>query len=87
MALPDYQPGSFAANQPGLTPEEAKAEATRCFRCDSVYSCQQVHVQSGRGPRDGPEDRLPIGSTPSTRISPQLAGPAGDPGSTSGGRD
>lgn len=87
IALPDYQPGSFAANQPGLTPGEAKAEATRCFRCDSVYSCQQVHVQSGRGPRDGPEDRLPIGSTPSTRISPQLAGTAGDPGSTSGGRD
>ncbi|MGA3056749.1 MAG: FAD-dependent oxidoreductase [Candidatus Limnocylindrales bacterium] len=92
MALPDYQPGSFAATQPGLETAAAVAEATRCFRCDAVYRCEQVHVQSGRGPRDGGphggrDDRLPIGKSPSPSVSPKLAAPAGDPGSTSGGRD
>jgi NADH-quinone oxidoreductase subunit F len=92
MALPDYQPGSFVATQPGLEPAAAVAEATRCFRCDAVYRCEQVQVQSGRGPRDGGphggrDDRLPVGKSPSPSVSPKLAAPAGNPGSTSGGRD
>ncbi len=87
MALPDYKPGSFAATQPGLEPAAATAEATRCFRCDAVYRCAQVHVQSGRGPRDRPGDWTPIDTSPSPRVSPTLAAPAGSSGSTSGGRD
>jgi NADPH-dependent glutamate synthase beta subunit-like oxidoreductase/Pyruvate/2-oxoacid:ferredoxin oxidoreductase delta subunit len=87
MALPDYKPGSFAATQPGLEPAAATAEATRCFRCDAVYRCAQVHVQSGRGPRDRPGDWPPIYTSPSPRVSPTLAAPAGSSGSTSGGRD
>jgi NADPH-dependent glutamate synthase beta subunit-like oxidoreductase/Pyruvate/2-oxoacid:ferredoxin oxidoreductase delta subunit len=87
MALPDYKPGSFAATQPGLEPAAATAEATRCFRCDAVYRCAQVHVQSGRGPRDRPGDWPPIDTSPSPRVSPTLAAPAGSSGSTSGGRD
>ena len=87
MELPVYQPGSFAATQPSLDPATARAEAGRCFRCDAVYRCEQVHVQSGRGPRDGPEHRPPIDASPSPLISPQSAASAGNPGSTSGGRD
>jgi NADPH-dependent glutamate synthase beta subunit-like oxidoreductase/NAD-dependent dihydropyrimidine dehydrogenase PreA subunit len=45
----DYIPGSFAATQPGFTPEAATAEASRCFRCDAVYSCSAVSVVAGRG--------------------------------------
>jgi hypothetical protein len=87
MALPEYQPGSFAATQPGLEPATARTEAARCFRCDAVYRCEQVHVQSGRGPRDGPEHRPPIDPSPSSIVSPQSAFSADRPGTTSGGRD
>jgi NADPH-dependent glutamate synthase beta subunit-like oxidoreductase/NAD-dependent dihydropyrimidine dehydrogenase PreA subunit len=86
MELPVYQPGSFAATQPSLDPATAKAEASRCFRCDAVYRCAQVHVQSGRGPRDGPgapaSQQLPA---PSGR--PNLAESASTPRSITGGRD
>ncbi|HEX7612040.1 MAG TPA: FAD-dependent oxidoreductase [Candidatus Limnocylindrales bacterium] len=86
MELPAYQPGSFAATQPSLDPATARTEASRCFRCDAVYRCQQVHVQSGRGPRDGPgapaSQQLPA---PSGR--PNLAGSASNPRSITGGRD
>jgi len=57
MEIPPYQPGSFVATQPSLAPAAATAEAARCFRCDAVYRCAQVHVQSGRGPTDGPGAR------------------------------
>jgi NADH-quinone oxidoreductase subunit F len=30
----------------------ARAEASRCFRCDALYACPSVHVRSGRGPSD-----------------------------------
>src|SRR5450756_1869309 len=86
MELPAYQPGSFAATQPSLDPATAKLEASRCFRCDAVYRCAQVHVQSGRGPRDGPgapaNEQLPA---PSGR--PNLAESARNPRSVTGGRD
>jgi NADH-quinone oxidoreductase subunit F len=89
MALPDYEPGSFMATQPGLEPAAATTEATRCFRCDAVYRCAQVHVQSGRGPRDAPPPRggPPIDSPLSPSVSPRPAGLAGNSGTTSGGRD
>ena len=44
-----YVPGSFAATQAGFDEGTARAEASRCFRCDAVYGCPTVHVQAGRG--------------------------------------
>jgi len=32
---------------------DARAEASRCFRCDALYACPTVHVRNGRGPTDG----------------------------------
>ncbi len=49
---PDYVPGSFTANEPGFDEATARAEASRCFRCDAVYRCGVVQVVSGRGPTD-----------------------------------
>ena len=86
MELPAYQPGSFAATQPSLDPATAKLEASRCFRCDAVYRCQQVHVQSGRGPRDGPGARANEQS-PALSGRPNLAESASNPRSVTGGRD
>ncbi len=86
MELPAYLPGSFAATQPSLDPATAKAEASRCFRCDAVYRCEQVHVQSGRGPRDGPR---PPANQPAPALigRPNLAESASNPRSVTGGRD
>jgi NADH-quinone oxidoreductase subunit F len=50
--LPLYQPGSFSAGQQGFDEPTARAEASRCFRCDAVYSCNTVEVVAGRGPRE-----------------------------------
>lgn len=86
MELPAYEPGSFAATQPSLDPATAKAEASRCFRCDAVYRCEQVHVQSGRGPRDGPGARANEQS-PALSGRPNLAESASNPRSVTGGRD
>jgi NADPH-dependent glutamate synthase beta subunit-like oxidoreductase/Pyruvate/2-oxoacid:ferredoxin oxidoreductase delta subunit len=85
MELPAYKPGSFAATQPSLEPAVAKAEASRCFRCDAVYRCEEVHVQSGRGPGDGPDARANR-ATPTLGGRPNLAQPASAP-SITGGRD
>ncbi|MGD0018851.1 MAG: FAD-dependent oxidoreductase [Candidatus Limnocylindrales bacterium] len=85
MELPAYEPGSFTPTQPSLELAAAKTEAARCFRCDAIYRCESVRVQSGRGPRDGPGDGPPAGKTPP--IQPPLAGPASNPPLTSGGRD
>ncbi len=57
--LPMYQPGSFAANQAGFDEGMARAEASRCFRCDAVYGCPVVEVATGRGPDDGGHARPP----------------------------
>jgi NADPH-dependent glutamate synthase beta subunit-like oxidoreductase/NAD-dependent dihydropyrimidine dehydrogenase PreA subunit len=51
--LPVVQAG-FRANQAGFDEATARAEASRCFRCDAVYGCPSVHVASGRGPADRP---------------------------------
>jgi NADPH-dependent glutamate synthase beta subunit-like oxidoreductase/Pyruvate/2-oxoacid:ferredoxin oxidoreductase delta subunit len=85
MELPAYEPGSFAATQPSLAPAAAKSEASRCFRCDAVYRCEQVNVQSGRGPRDGPGRVME--PPPAQGGRPPLAGSATTPGSVTGGRD
>jgi hypothetical protein len=85
MELPAYKPGSFAATQPSLEPAAARSEASRCFRCDAVYRCEQVHVKSGRGPGDGPAARA-AGKAPAVS---SRSTPAGSAGTTSitGGRD
>lgn len=85
MDLPAYQPGSFAPTQPSLSVEAARNEAARCFRCDAIYRCDTVHVQTGRGPRDGPGQRP--GDVKSPSMQPPLAGPASNPPLSSGGRD
>jgi NADPH-dependent glutamate synthase beta subunit-like oxidoreductase/NAD-dependent dihydropyrimidine dehydrogenase PreA subunit len=99
MALPAYTPGSFVATQPSLEPAAARGEATRCFRCDAVYRCEQVHVQSGRGPRDGgpgagfedgPSGGPRAAATeplPASSGRPNLAEPASNQRSITGGRD
>ena len=61
---PDYLPGSFTANEPGLDDIAARAEASRCFRCDAVYSCGVVQVVSGRGPRDARPAPTPVHQAP-----------------------
>ncbi len=86
MELPAYTPGSFAATQPSLEPAAARAEASRCFRCDAVYRCETAHVQSGRGPRDGPDARSNE-PAPALGGRPNLAGSASTPPSIPGGRD
>ncbi len=61
---PDYVPGSFTANEPGFEEIAARAEASRCFRCDAVYSCGVVQVVSGRGPRDDLSVPTPVHQAP-----------------------
>ncbi|HLX34857.1 MAG TPA: FAD-dependent oxidoreductase [Candidatus Limnocylindrales bacterium] len=51
----------------------AGAEASRCFRCDAIYSCPTVEVVAGRGPADGP-GRRPVASPSSI---PTVAGAGG----------
>lgn len=46
-----YLPGSFAATEQGFDEASARGEASRCFRCDAVYSCPAVSVTAGRGRR------------------------------------
>ncbi len=72
---PDYEPGSFTANEPGLDEISARAEASRCFRCDAVYSCGVVQVVSGRGPRDVRTAPTPVHQAPGA--FPVAAGPTG----------
>ncbi len=47
-----FVPGSFKATQAGFEEATARAEASRCFRCDAVYACPTVSVQAGRGRSD-----------------------------------
>jgi NADPH-dependent glutamate synthase beta subunit-like oxidoreductase/NAD-dependent dihydropyrimidine dehydrogenase PreA subunit len=44
-----YQAGSFEPTQIGFDDATARAEASRCFRCDAVYGCPVVEVRAGRG--------------------------------------
>ncbi len=48
--LPVVSAASFEAAQVGLDPDAARAEASRCFRCDAVVGCPTVAVVAGRGP-------------------------------------
>jgi NADPH-dependent glutamate synthase beta subunit-like oxidoreductase/NAD-dependent dihydropyrimidine dehydrogenase PreA subunit len=49
LAEAAFVPGSFKANQVGFDDATARAEASRCFRCDAVYGCPTVQVAAGRG--------------------------------------
>jgi NADPH-dependent glutamate synthase beta subunit-like oxidoreductase/Pyruvate/2-oxoacid:ferredoxin oxidoreductase delta subunit len=55
--LPVLDRASGRTNAPGFGEAEARAEASRCFRCDAIYSCPTVEVLAGRGPGDGPGHR------------------------------
>jgi hypothetical protein len=57
--LPVVAIGSFKATEIGFTDATARAEASRCFRCDAVYGCMTVKVVAGRGPTDNPDRRPP----------------------------
>ncbi len=71
--LPMVQISTFTANQAGFDETAARAEASRCFRCDAVYGCPSVSVLAGRGPADSrhpvaagarPTAPIPSASTP-----------------------
>ncbi len=79
--LPMVNTGSFKATQEGFPEDAARAEASRCFRCDAVYGCPSVSVLAGRGPADsrvgGPSAaHAPVAApgalTPATPPSRQL---------------
>ncbi|HEU4674243.1 MAG TPA: FAD-dependent oxidoreductase [Candidatus Limnocylindrales bacterium] len=43
-----------APTQLGFDEAAARAEASRCFRCDAINACPSVAVVAGRGPTDRP---------------------------------
>lgn len=79
--LPVVDTANFKATQEGFAEAAARAEASRCFRCDAVYGCPSVQVAKGRGPADsrigGPSAaHAPVAAatslTPATPPSRQL---------------
>jgi len=82
--LPVVDAGSFRANQAGFDPAMARAEASRCFRCDAVYGCPTVEVSAGRGPADRPGSTRPAAPAPPNPITAAPAPPAG-PSPAAGG--
>jgi NADH-quinone oxidoreductase subunit F len=52
--LPMLDAATLRTHAPGLDEDAARAEASRCFRCDAIYACPTVEVIAGRGPTDGP---------------------------------
>jgi len=80
-ALPVVDTGSFRATQPGFDQATARAEASRCFRCDAVYGCPAVSVVAGRGPADsrtGPpaHAHTPLPATSAAHATPTTPGGA-----------
>ncbi len=65
--LPVLGTDVFAATAVGFEEAVARSEASRCFRCDAVYTCGQVGLVGGRGPDDRP------------LIAPLVGPPSGDP--------
>ena len=62
--LPVLDRDTLRTSHPGFTEVQARSEASRCFRCDAVYSCATVEVVAGRGPADAPTHRSapPVGA-------------------------
>jgi NADPH-dependent glutamate synthase beta subunit-like oxidoreductase/Pyruvate/2-oxoacid:ferredoxin oxidoreductase delta subunit len=84
-ALPVVQISTFTANQAGFDEATARAEASRCFRCDAVHGCPSVSVLAGRGPADsrhpaapgaGPIAPIPAATTPAASSAPSSNGGA-----------
>jgi NADPH-dependent glutamate synthase beta subunit-like oxidoreductase/NAD-dependent dihydropyrimidine dehydrogenase PreA subunit len=69
-ALPMLDVKSMKTYGPGFSDTDARAEASRCFRCDAIYACPTVEVLAGRGPTDDPYRQpatLPAGQTQITQ--------------------
>jgi NADH-quinone oxidoreductase subunit F len=77
--LPVVETGNFKATQQGFSEEAARAEASRCFRCDAVYGCPTVGVLAGRGPADSR-----VGG-PSAQHAPAVPSTIPNPPSAQGG--
>jgi hypothetical protein len=76
--LPMLDPETLATRHPGFDEASARAEASRCFRCDAVYACSTVEVVAGRGPADGPGRHPEAAVVPPAAVSQtQVQGPAG----------
>jgi NADPH-dependent glutamate synthase beta subunit-like oxidoreductase/NAD-dependent dihydropyrimidine dehydrogenase PreA subunit len=67
--LPMLDPKSMKTYGPGFTDTDARAEASRCFRCDAIYACPTVEVLAGRGPTDDPHRQSAISPTGQTQIA------------------
>ena len=63
--LPVFESTSFRATQVGFDAAAARAEASRCFRCDAVYRSAEVNVVRGRGPGRSVEPLALPGANPS----------------------
>jgi NADPH-dependent glutamate synthase beta subunit-like oxidoreductase/Pyruvate/2-oxoacid:ferredoxin oxidoreductase delta subunit len=75
--LPVVETGNFKATQEGFGEQAARAEASRCFRCDAVYGCPTVGVVAGRGPVDSRIGKpAAVAATTSSPTSPTALGGA-----------
>ena len=76
---------SFEATHPGFDEASARAEASRCFRCDAVVGCADVAVTAGRGPTrtstpTSPPARSPIAPPPPAATVPSATAATGGQG-------
>ncbi|HET9681273.1 MAG TPA: FAD-dependent oxidoreductase, partial [Candidatus Limnocylindrales bacterium] len=75
QALPVLDPATLATQHPGFDEAAARAEASRCFRCDAIYACPTVAVTAGRGPADGHQaGRHPAPTAATSPIGPDAGG-------------
>ncbi|HJW21480.1 MAG TPA: FAD-dependent oxidoreductase [Candidatus Limnocylindrales bacterium] len=74
--LPVLDRATLATDHPGFGEAAARAEASRCFRCDAIYACPTVEVTAGRGPADGPGRQPTPAPPPATSPTGSLAGGA-----------
>ncbi|HYL41412.1 MAG TPA: FAD-dependent oxidoreductase [Candidatus Binatus sp.] len=74
QALPVLDRSTLATDHPGFDEAAARAEASRCFRCDAIYACPTVEVTAGRGPADGPGRHAPAAAAMASPIGPHAGG-------------
>ena len=77
--LPVFSADSFRATQSGFEEVAARAEASRCFRCDALARCGTVDVTAGRGPRthqgaSAPPTLPPPSAVPVLDVTPATTG-------------
>jgi len=75
-ALPMVDP-SFTASHPGFDEAQARAEASRCFRCDAVVACATVTVSAGRNPAHAPVAAAAAHPTHPAPAAPPMAATTG----------